>query len=82
VPWNRQCAHRPNLHRRRIPPNQNPDRRRRVPQQVTLPEVEYDYQATCAAIIEKGLPPIFAGRLAKGLEYTEKANDPAHVCER
>jgi hypothetical protein len=28
--------------------------------QITLREVKYDYQKTCAAIIEKGLPPIFA----------------------
>jgi diadenosine tetraphosphatase ApaH/serine/threonine PP2A family protein phosphatase len=49
---------------------------------VILREVEYDYQATCAAIIDKGLPPIFAWRLARGLEYAEKADDPTHVCER
>ena len=29
--------------------------------QITLCEVEYDYQKTYAAIVEKGLPPIFAG---------------------
>lgn len=51
-------------------------------QGATLREVEYDYQKTCAAIIEKGLPPIFAWRLARGLEYAEKADDPTHVCER
>ncbi|TAE51240.1 MAG: metallophosphoesterase [Oscillatoriales cyanobacterium] len=51
-------------------------------QQVILREVEYDYQTTCAAIIEKGLPPIFAWRLARGLEYAERADDPTHVCER
>ncbi|MBW4550175.1 MAG: metallophosphatase family protein [Aphanocapsa sp. GSE-SYN-MK-11-07L] len=51
-------------------------------QQVTLREVEYDYQKTCAAIIEKGLPPIFAWRLARGLEFAERADDPTHVCER
>ena len=51
-------------------------------QQVTLREVEYDYQATCAAIIEKSLPPIFAWRLARGLEYAERADEPTHVCER
>jgi diadenosine tetraphosphatase ApaH/serine/threonine PP2A family protein phosphatase len=50
--------------------------------QVTLREVPYDYQKTCAAIIEKGLPPIFAWRLAKGLEYAERAEDPTHVCAR
>jgi diadenosine tetraphosphatase ApaH/serine/threonine PP2A family protein phosphatase len=51
-------------------------------QQVTLREVEYDYQATCAAIIKQGLPPIFAWRLARGLEFAERADDPTHVCER
>lgn len=50
--------------------------------QITLREVEYDYQKTCAAMIEKGLPPIFAWRLARGLEYAERADDPTHVCER
>ena len=51
-------------------------------EQVTLREIPYDYQKTCAAIIEKGLPPIFAWRLAKGLEYAERAEDPTHVCAR
>jgi diadenosine tetraphosphatase ApaH/serine/threonine PP2A family protein phosphatase len=51
-------------------------------QQTTLREVEYDYQKTCAAIIEKGLPKIFAWRLAQGLEYAERADDPTHICER
>lgn len=51
-------------------------------EQVTLREVEYDYQKTCAAIIAKGLPPIFAWRLAQGLEYAEKADDPTHICAR
>lgn len=50
--------------------------------QVTLREVPYDYQRTCAAIIEKGLPPIFAWRLAQGLEFAERADDPSHVCQR
>lgn len=49
---------------------------------VILREVEYDYQLTCAAIIEKGLPPIFAWRLSRGLEFAERADDPTHVCER
>ena len=49
---------------------------------VTFREVEYDYQKTCAAIIEKGLPPIFAWRLANGLEFAERADDPTHICER
>ena len=51
-------------------------------QDVALREVPYDYQKTCEAIIEKGLPPIFAWRLAQGLEYAERAEDPTHVCER
>ncbi|WP_017305169.1 metallophosphoesterase family protein [Spirulina subsalsa] len=49
---------------------------------VELREVEYDYQKTCAAIIEQGLPPIFAWRLARGLEFAERADDPSHICER
>ncbi len=48
----------------------------------TLREVEYDYKKTCAAIVEKGLPKIFAWRLARGLEYAERAEDPSHICER
>ncbi len=51
-------------------------------QQTELREVEYDYAQTCAAIVEKGLPAIFAWRLSQGLEYAEKADDPSHVCER
>jgi diadenosine tetraphosphatase ApaH/serine/threonine PP2A family protein phosphatase len=49
---------------------------------VQLREVEYNYQETCQAILESGLPSIFAWRLAKGLEYAEKADDPSHICER
>ncbi len=49
---------------------------------VKIQEVEYDYHKTCAAIIEEGLPPIFAWRLAQGLEFAERADDPSHVCER
>jgi diadenosine tetraphosphatase ApaH/serine/threonine PP2A family protein phosphatase len=48
----------------------------------TLREVEYDYRLTCQAIIDGGLPDIFAWRLAQGLEYAERAEDPTHVCER
>lgn len=54
----------------------------RESERVTLREVEYDYQKTCAAIIAKGLPAIFAWRLARGLEYAERAEDPNHICER
>ena len=51
-------------------------------QQAELREVEYDYAQTSDAILEKGLPAIFAWRLSQGLEYAEKADDPTHVCER
>jgi diadenosine tetraphosphatase ApaH/serine/threonine PP2A family protein phosphatase len=51
-------------------------------QAVMLREVAYDYQKTCAAIVEKGLPKIFAWRLSQGLEYAERADDPRHICER
>lgn len=51
-------------------------------QQVILREIEYDYQKTCNAIVEKGLPSIFAWRLARGLEFAERAEDPTHVCQR
>ncbi|NJN75594.1 MAG: metallophosphoesterase family protein [Synechococcaceae cyanobacterium RL_1_2] len=50
--------------------------------QVTLREVPYDYEKTCAAIIDRGLPPIFAWRLARGMEFAERADDPTHVCQR
>lgn len=49
---------------------------------VTLKEVPYPFQQTCQDILESGLPPIFAWRLAQGLEYAEKAEDPTHVCSR
>ncbi|BAZ69391.1 hypothetical protein NIES4106_41630 [Fischerella sp. NIES-4106] len=51
-------------------------------QAVILREVPYDYQKTARAIIEKGLPPIFAWRLAQGIEFAERADDPTHVCTR
>ncbi|MEL7521322.1 MAG: metallophosphoesterase, partial [Cyanobacteria bacterium J06553_1] len=51
-------------------------------QQTTFREVDYDYAKTCEAIVEKGLPPIFAWRLSQGLEFAEKADDPTHICER
>ncbi len=50
--------------------------------ETALREVEYDYPKTCAAIVEKGLPAIFAWRLARGLEFAERADDPSHICER
>ncbi|MDA0266235.1 MAG: metallophosphoesterase family protein [Cyanobacteria bacterium] len=50
--------------------------------QVVLREVSYDYERTCADIIAKGLPLIFAWRLARGLEFAERADDPSHICQR
>jgi diadenosine tetraphosphatase ApaH/serine/threonine PP2A family protein phosphatase len=49
---------------------------------VQLCEVEYNYHKTCADILSKGLPPIFAWRLSQGMEFAERADDPSHVCER
>ncbi len=51
-------------------------------ERVILREVEYDYEKTCQGIINAGLPQIFSWRLANGLEYAEKADDPTHICER
>ena len=50
--------------------------------QVELREVPYEYAKTCMAILEKGLPPIFAWRLARGMAFAEQADDPNHVCQR
>ncbi|PLS68018.1 MAG: metallophosphatase family protein [Cyanobacteria bacterium M5B4] len=55
--------------------DQNDDR-------VEIREVEYDYRKTCAAIVEKGLPEIFAWRLERGLEFAERAEDSSHLCAR
>lgn len=51
-------------------------------QNVVLREVEYDYQKTCAAIIEKRLPKILAWRLSQGSEFAERADNPTYVCTR
>lgn len=51
-------------------------------QNVALREVEYDYRKSCAALIEKGLPKIFAWRLSQGLEFAERADDPTYVYTR
>ncbi len=51
-------------------------------EEVTLREVPYDVQRTCRDILERGLPPIFAWRLARGWEYAERADDPEHICTR
>jgi diadenosine tetraphosphatase ApaH/serine/threonine PP2A family protein phosphatase len=49
---------------------------------VEIREVPYDVERTCSAIIEAGLPSIFAWRLRHGVEYAERADDASHVCER
>ena len=49
---------------------------------VSVREVEYDVSKTCRAIIEAGLPEVFAWRLSHGFEYAERAEDASHVCER
>ena len=49
---------------------------------VSVREVEYDVSKTCQAIIEAGLPEVFAWRLSHGFEYAERAEDASHVCER
>ena len=49
---------------------------------VEIREVAYDVERTCRAIVESGLPPIFAWRLRHGFEYAERADDASHVCER
>jgi diadenosine tetraphosphatase ApaH/serine/threonine PP2A family protein phosphatase len=50
--------------------------------EVSLREVAYDYQKTCEAILQKGLPAIFAWRLSQGMEFAERAEDASHVCAR
>ena len=50
--------------------------------EVKIREVEYDIELTCKAIINAGLPPIFAWRLRNGFEFAEQAEDASHVCER
>lgn len=49
---------------------------------VEIREVPYDVERTCRAIVEVGLPPVFAWRLRHGFEYAERADDASHVCER
>lgn len=51
-------------------------------QEITIHEVEYDVAATCQAIVNAGLPEVFAWRLSHGFEYAERADDASHVCER
>jgi len=50
--------------------------------EVTIREVDYDVNKTCQAIVEAGLPEVFAWRLSHGFEYAERADDASHVCER
>lgn len=42
-------------------------------------EVDYDVATTCQAIVDAGLPAMFAWRLNHGLEYAERADDARHV---
>ena len=49
---------------------------------VEIREVAYDIDRTCEAIIESGLPHVFAWRLSNGFEFAELAEDASHVCER
>ena len=49
---------------------------------VTIREVDYDVDQTCQAIVQAGLPEVFAWRLSHGFEYAERAEDASHVCER
>ncbi|NQV09740.1 MAG: metallophosphoesterase family protein [Cyanobacteria bacterium] len=49
---------------------------------VEIRAVPYDLERTCRAIVEAGLPPVFAWRLRHGFEYAERADDASHVCER
>ena len=46
-----------------------------VTNEVKIREVEYDLELTCKAIIDAGLPPIFAWRLKNGFEFAEQAED-------
>jgi len=50
--------------------------------EVSIREVDYDVAKTCRAILEAGLPEVFAWRLSHGFEYAERAEDASHVCER
>ena len=50
--------------------------------EVSIREVDYDVAKTCRAILQAGLPEVFAWRLSHGFEYAERAEDASHVCER
>ncbi len=49
---------------------------------MSIREVDYDVAKTCKAIVDVGLPEVFAWRLSHGFEYAERADDASHVCER
>ena len=49
---------------------------------IDIKEVSYDIDRKCNAIIEAGLPRVFAWRLSHGFEFAELAEDASHVCER
>ena len=49
---------------------------------INIREVDYDVAKTCQAILDAGLPDVFAWRLRHGFEYAERAEDASHVCER
>jgi len=49
---------------------------------ITIRDVAYDVAKTCQAIIDVGLPEVFAWRLSHGFEYAALAEDATHVCER
>jgi len=51
-------------------------------EEITIREVDYDVSKTCQAIVNVGLPEVFAWRLSHGFEYAERAEDASHVCER
>ena len=50
--------------------------------EIEIREVAYDIERTCRAIVDGGLPEVFAWRLSHGFEYAERADDASHVCER
>ena len=50
--------------------------------EIEIREVAYDIERTCRAIVDAGLPEVFAWRLSHGFEYAERADDASHVCER
>ena len=53
-----------------------------ISDEVSIREVNYDVAKTCQAVVEAGLPDVFAWRLSHGFEYAERAEDASHVCER